>query len=384
MSKMSIALSVNGRPVEGELEPRTHLADFLREDLHLTGTHLGCEQGVCGACTVMIDGRPSRSCITLAAACDGADIRTIESFDGDELMARLRDAFTRHHGLQCGFCTPGLLATAYDVVRRVPDADRRRIQKEISGNLCRCTGYQGAVAAIEDVLANEPPAASLRALPRSRGNPRSMSAGDGAPSVAAPNVAVTSDQDIPDSISDGVRLSRSITIDGSADEVWQILRDVPSVVRCVPGAQLDSAIVDDVVRGHMSVSLGPMQPKFGGVGRVEFLDGEWSGRIVGRGNDRLSRSQLDGELNFSLVESGSESSRVDLDIVYQLKGPLAQFGRPAVVEEVADRLLTQIAENIGVRARGGEPDVQAVQAVGGFGLLWAAFVGFWKGLFRRS
>ncbi|MEM7749007.1 MAG: 2Fe-2S iron-sulfur cluster-binding protein, partial [Pseudomonadota bacterium] len=103
MSKMSIALSVNGQTVQGELEPRTHLADFLREDLHLTGTHLGCEQGVCGACTVMIDGRPSRSCITLAAACDGADVRTIESFDDDALMARLRDAFTRHHGLQCGF-----------------------------------------------------------------------------------------------------------------------------------------------------------------------------------------------------------------------------------------------------------------------------------------
>ncbi|MEM8977478.1 MAG: 2Fe-2S iron-sulfur cluster-binding protein [Pseudomonadota bacterium] len=383
MSKMSIALSVNGRPVQGELEPRTHLADFLREDLHLTGTHLGCEQGVCGACTVMIDGRPSRSCITLAAACDGADVRTIESFDDDALMARLRDAFTRHHGLQCGFCTPGLLATAYDVVRRVPDADRNRIQKEISGNLCRCTGYQGAVAAIEDVLANSPPEATLRALPRSQSTPRTTGASDDVASTPA-MTAVTSDQGIPASISDGVRLSRSITMDGSADDVWKVLRDIPSVVRCVPGAQLDGETTGDVVRGHMAVSLGPMQPKFGGVGRVAFNDGGRSGRIIGRGSDRLSRSQLDGELNFALTESGPESSRVDLDIVYQLKGPLAQFGRPAVVEEVADRLLAQTAENIGVRAKGGEPDAQAAKAVGGFGLLWAALVGFWKGLFRRS
>ncbi|MFY0612931.1 MAG: 2Fe-2S iron-sulfur cluster binding domain-containing protein, partial [Hyphomicrobiaceae bacterium] len=106
MSKTTIALTVNGRAVSGDVEPRTHLADFLREDLLLTGTHLGCEQGVCGACTVMIDGRPSRSCITLAVACDAADVRTIENFDDDPLMAQLRDAFTRHHGLQCGFCTP--------------------------------------------------------------------------------------------------------------------------------------------------------------------------------------------------------------------------------------------------------------------------------------
>ncbi len=383
MSKMSIALSVNGRPVEGELEPRTHLADFLREDLHLTGTHLGCEQGVCGACTVMIDGRPSRSCITLAAACDGADVRTIESFDDDALMARLREAFTRHHGLQCGFCTPGLLATAYDVVRRVPDADRTRIQKEISGNLCRCTGYQGAVAAIEDVLANAPPAAALQALPRSRSTPLAIAAGNVPLNGSAPTIS-KADQDIPDAISDGVRLNRSITVDGSVDEVWSVLRDIPSVVSCVPGAQLDGAIADDVVRGHMSVSLGPMQPKFGGVGRVAFDDSKRSGRIIGRGNDRLSRSQLDGELNFTLAESTPQSSLVNLDIVYQLKGPLAQFGRPAVVEEVADRLLAQIAENIGVKARGGEPDAQAAKAVGGFGLLWAAVVGLWKGLFGRS
>ena len=118
------------------------LADFLREELLLTGTHLGCEQGVCGACTVMIDGRPARSCLALAVACDSADVRTVESFDDDPLMEQLRDAFTRHHGLQCGFCTPGLLATAYDVVRRLPGCDAARIRKEISGNLCRCTGYQ--------------------------------------------------------------------------------------------------------------------------------------------------------------------------------------------------------------------------------------------------
>ena len=152
MSKMPITLTVNGEAVAADVAPRQHLADFLRENLHLTGTHLGCEHGVCGACTVMIDGAPARSCITLAVACDGADIHTVESFEDDPVMAQLRAAFTAEHALQCGFCTPGMLATAHDIVTRLPDADEARIRRELSGNLCRCTGYVGIVAAIKQVL----------------------------------------------------------------------------------------------------------------------------------------------------------------------------------------------------------------------------------------
>jgi carbon-monoxide dehydrogenase small subunit len=152
MSKKAIALTVNGESVSADVVPRQHLADFVRETLHLTGTHLGCEHGVCGACTVMIDGAPARSCITLAVACDGADIRTVESFDDDPVMTQLRAAFTAEHALQCGFCTPGMLATARDIVTRLPGADEARIRRELSGNLCRCTGYVGIVAAIKRVL----------------------------------------------------------------------------------------------------------------------------------------------------------------------------------------------------------------------------------------
>ena len=113
-----IALTVNGGPVEAQVAPRTHLADFLREHLLLTGTHIGCEHGICGACTVEIDGEIARSCITYAVACDGARIRTIEGFDEDALMAHLRQAFTEAHALQCGYCTPGMLIAARDLVRR--------------------------------------------------------------------------------------------------------------------------------------------------------------------------------------------------------------------------------------------------------------------------
>lgn len=149
----TIRLTVNGRAVSAQVEPRTHLADFLRDHLMLTGTNLGCEHGVCGACTLWIDGAPARSCITYAAACDGADVRTIEGFEDDEVMAALREAFTAEHALQCGYCTPGMLATSRDIVLRLPDADEARVREELSGNLCRCTGYVGIVRALLRVLA---------------------------------------------------------------------------------------------------------------------------------------------------------------------------------------------------------------------------------------
>jgi len=148
-----VAMNVNGRPVEAEVEPRTSLADFLRERERLTGTNLGCEHGVCGACTIEIDGAPARSCITLALACQGAAVRTIEGFDDDPVMEKLREAFTAEHALQCGYCTPGMLMTARDIVLRLPQADEKRIREELSGNLCRCTGYMGIVRAIQRVLA---------------------------------------------------------------------------------------------------------------------------------------------------------------------------------------------------------------------------------------
>jgi len=152
---MRIALTVNGRPVEAEVAPRTSLADFVREHLRLTGTHLGCEHGICGACTVEVDGEIARSCITYAVACDGAKVRTIEGFDDDPLMAKLRRAFTEAHALQCGYCTPGMLVAARDLVRRKGGLSRQEIRHDMSGNLCRCTGYVGIVDAIARVMAEE-------------------------------------------------------------------------------------------------------------------------------------------------------------------------------------------------------------------------------------
>jgi aerobic carbon-monoxide dehydrogenase small subunit len=152
LARSLVTLTINGQSVSATTEGRTHLADFIREQPGLTGTHLGCEHGVCGACTIELDGAPARSCITYAMACEGRQVRTIEGFDNDPLMARLREAFAAEHALQCGYCTPGMLVTARDIVQRLPDADEARIRLELAGNLCRCTGYRGIVRAIQRVL----------------------------------------------------------------------------------------------------------------------------------------------------------------------------------------------------------------------------------------
>jgi carbon-monoxide dehydrogenase small subunit len=144
-----IRLRVNGKTVVDDVPPRLSLADFLRERRNLTGTHLGCEHGVCGACTILIEGEPARACLTFAVACDGREIRTIEGFADDRIMAALRHAFHQHHGLQCGFCTPAMLITARDLIRRKCAGSEAEIRKGLAGNICRCTGYTNIVTAID-------------------------------------------------------------------------------------------------------------------------------------------------------------------------------------------------------------------------------------------
>ena len=146
-----ISLSVNGKPYEAEVEVRFTLADFLRQQLGLTGTHLGCEHGVCGACTILLNGQSARSCLLLAVQADGQEIKTIEGIAlSEEELHPLQEAFRDNHGLQCGFCTPGMLTTLLEFLEENPDPTELEVRIAISGNLCRCTGYQGIVAAALD------------------------------------------------------------------------------------------------------------------------------------------------------------------------------------------------------------------------------------------
>ncbi|MBX3535139.1 MAG: (2Fe-2S)-binding protein [Xanthobacteraceae bacterium] len=149
--ELRIALTVNGERIERDVKARQSLADFLREELNLTGTHLGCEHGVCGACSVVIDGDVVRSCLMLAAQANGKTVETVEGLSDRGALEKLQAAFLHHNAAQCGFCTPGMLVIAHDMIARGEAGDRDEIRDYISGNFCRCTGYQAIVNAIESV-----------------------------------------------------------------------------------------------------------------------------------------------------------------------------------------------------------------------------------------
>ena len=146
----AVSLTVNGKAVTADVDPRTLLVQFLREHLRLTGTHVGCDTSQCGACVVHMDGRAVKSCTTLAVQADGSSVTTIEGLASNGQLHPMQEAFRDNHGLQCGFCTPGMIMTAVDMIRRKPVLDRETIRAELEGNICRCTGYQNIVSSIED------------------------------------------------------------------------------------------------------------------------------------------------------------------------------------------------------------------------------------------
>jgi aerobic-type carbon monoxide dehydrogenase small subunit (CoxS/CutS family) len=148
-----VRLTINGESAERLVEPRKTLADFIRQDLELTGTHIGCEHGVCGACTVLLDGKPVRSCLLFAVQVDGAEVRTVEWLAHAGELHPIQAAFHDRFALQCGYCTPGILMTVYDLLRRSPNPSREEIRRDLAGNICRCTGYQAIVDAVEDAAA---------------------------------------------------------------------------------------------------------------------------------------------------------------------------------------------------------------------------------------
>lgn len=151
MTERTVSMVVNGEPRAGNVEPRTTLAEFVREVCGLTGTHVACEQGACGACTVLLDGEAVRSCLLFAVQSEGCDVTTIEGLSPEGSLNELQQAFVKHHALQCGFCTPGFVISATALLRDRPHPDDAEIVEALSGNLCRCTGYQGIVNAVREV-----------------------------------------------------------------------------------------------------------------------------------------------------------------------------------------------------------------------------------------
>jgi carbon-monoxide dehydrogenase small subunit len=352
-------LTVNGNAITESVEPRTHLADLLREKLRLTGTHLRCEQGACGACTVLIDGHPARSCIAYAALFESASIVTIEGLESDPVMARLRRAFSLEHGLQCGFCTPGMLVTARDIVMRIPDADEARIRLELSGNLCRCTGYAGIVRAVQRVLAEKLELDCVveaeRELPLAPVGARlSQQNSSTRAAIATPRSLLQPDESVSALTSFGlgskkpnIQISQSFQVNRPREEVWRFFADIERVAACLPGARLSGPPLDNHVQGQFTVKLGPIAAVFAGKARIERSEEHYNGIILGGGQDARASSRAIGEIGYRLsaLDAGV-ATKVDLDIRALIAGPLAQFGRSGIIEGLTKRIIDTFASNM--------------------------------------
>jgi carbon-monoxide dehydrogenase small subunit len=380
---MKVAFHINGKPVEAEVEPRTSLADFLRNEQGLTATHLGCEHGVCGACTVVVDGVPARSCIGFAVALDGAQVRTVEGFDNDAVMARLREAFQKEHALQCGFCTPGMLVTARDIVTRFAEADEKRIRVELAGNLCRCTGYQGIVNAIQRVMREMPAEARLEvararngkacASPAARAPFRPFVAkADAGRAERSPATGAPADES---GLEKGWnRICDSFEVPRPRGEVWALFGDIPRVTRCMPGAEFEAQDGKEL-KGRMALAFGPIKAAFACTMTMERDEADWTGVINGAGGDERGGSRAKGKVVYRLTDQAGAATRVDITMDYQLQGPLAQFGRSGLVKEFAALLTAQFARNLSA-SLGGQPDgrMQSTLSAGlAFAAFWRAF-----------
>jgi aerobic carbon-monoxide dehydrogenase small subunit len=362
----TIGLTVNGRAVDKPVDPRTHLADFLREQLNLTGTHLGCEHGVCGACTLLIDGMPARACITFAAACDGACVTTIEGLDDDEVATELRAAFSREHALQCGYCTPGMLMSARDLVLRLETSDERAIRVGMSGNLCRCTGYVGIVRAIRSVI-DARRGRGIAPIPGAgRRELGPVGSGNGAPTasngIARPVAAHLQEQpetnatlSVPDFVPDKT-FNEHFTVAFPPERVFAMFGDLTRVAACLPGATLAAVPAPDRAEGAIRVKLGPIAANFHGAVRIERDPAMLSGRIIGIGSDQGSRSSTQGDIRYRLLPlEGGTSTRVELAIGYSLRGFLAQIAREGLVRDLARRLTAEFSRNLSSSLAGAAP-----------------------------
>ena len=423
----TIRLIVNGESSSVTVAGRTQLAELLRDHLHLTGTHLGCEHGVCGACTVLVDGKPIRSCITYAQACEDASVVTVEGLRDDPIGRALREAFTRHHAVQCGFCTSGMLITAWDIVTRLAPTSEAEIRRELSGNLCRCTGYVGIVAAVRDVARRQrngtrdgaDAGAATDVAPSEEGTAAAgttvaRGAEPGVPPATPstdPTAEARTTQGDPDTSSasskvsfepfevdpvhlgaadsathgstatgaahsmtrtDGwSRIEREFVIGHPVDALWALFEDLPRVAECLPGVHVESAGADHFA-GRAEIRFGPIGAAFHGEGTREIDAARRTGVISGHGSDPRGHATLDSELRYEMSGEASDDSqprtRVQLAIRFRIQGALAQFNRGDLVESFADVVLSDFVRNCERRLAGEEPGRRADPS--GFALLW--------------
>lgn len=354
---VEIAMTVNGTGVQVSVPARVHLADVLRDHLGLTGTHLGCEHGVCGMCTVLVDGAAARACLLFAVQCEGAEIVTVEGLGTPDDQHPLQQAFSAHHGLQCGFCTPGMLMSSYDLLDAGPEGTAiapEELPEQMSGVLCRCTGYRGILAAVADVAARHPDGlpgprnCAERTLVGRGGARATATRGDDAAPVG--DAVLPTEVRIPGGAPSATVEVRS-ELAAPVEKVWEVLDDFDALARCLPGAELVEVLPDDHYRGRATVALGPVRLSFEGLAHVVERDaGEHRMRVLAQGADAGgSATQADIRLH---AEPGPGGTVLRADADLFLSGRVAQFGR-ALAGDVSRRLFEQFATAVEETARTG-------------------------------
>ena len=391
-----ISLTINGTQRDIDVEPRRSLVDYLRDDERLTGTHIGCEHGVCGACTILIDGAPARSCITYAVACESAEIITLEGLEDDPVISELRTAFHEHHALQCGYCTPSMLISAYDIVTRLPYADENRMRLELSGNLCRCTGYVGIVSAINSVLEKHRAAPLTRAPICENLGPvgshppvqKSKSIKTHGRQTFPPRQQQPAAQTQKNDLSgedwgavdaQGVELLQSFEVRYPRTTVWRLFENLEEVAHCVPGALLTSTPVNGQAEGEVTIKLGPITSAFSGLVEIERDNENYSAIVRGVGRDPISASRARAIIAYQIHATEDEVSKVSVSVKFLLAGPLAQFSRSGLLRNVADHLTKQFAGNLVARLSGAHvADTADTLDAGKYvrSVLWGRFLSF--------
>lgn len=355
-SVQPVSFKVNGQNTTVNVSPRLTLADALRDQLGLSGTHIGCEHGVCGMCTVLIDGDASRSCLMLACQMQGAEIITIEGLGKPNDLHPLQDAFSRHHGLQCGFCTPGMLMSAYDLLTHEPQVTPDELPERMSGVLCRCTGYKGILDAVAEVASKFPDGvpgpkncSNLQIVPRlvtvgssgSKSYDLDLEKGNVPAEILFPKTPPT------------VTVSLESEIDVAPELVWELIGDVQQLAECLPGAELTEDLGNDRYKGRVRVGLGPIRLSFvGDVYIAERVSSQYSLRALGQGKDE-SGGGVKADIRLSVVPADSASLlRVNAD--FYMSGRIAQFGR-SLAGDISRDMFAQFVSAIGAKARGEEP-----------------------------
>jgi len=356
--EQAITLTVNGENRMFLAEPRKLLSDALREDCHLTGTHVGCEHGVCGACTVRLDGEVVRGCLVLAVQADGRAVETVEGLTDGGSVRDLQDAFVARNALQCGYCTPGMLMTARDIVTRLPDADDDAIRLELAGNLCRCTGYNGIVRAIRRVLDERLDIARPTLAPL--------------PAVRFGSVAMAGPAPLVHAAPASPGLVQRLRFDVPADRIWAALQDPALLAACIPGATLTEATPGHIA-GTMQVALGPVRARFAGSATLTYDTRAQTGTVQGTGQDGNGGTRLNAGAQFAVVPDGPDACVLTVSVEYGLRGALAQLAKGRVVDLLAAEIAGAFARNLAARLAGRPAEVTRTMPGGGLLLrvVWA-------------